>query len=143
MSSSATSSRCAGQTVSGDRCKNKTYHGQLFCFHHNPNNKNLSAKYPCDEGFNPYYDITDAVDAAGEQPPERARELLSELKNLVRKNREVFDEEHLDVLNQLRRELRDALDNGADQSIVMMVLHELKACACSKRALKKFIERES
>jgi len=145
MSSSATSSsRCAGQTISGERCKNRTYDGQIFCFRHNPKNKSLSTDYPCDEGFNPFYDMTDAAaDAAGEQLPERAHELLAELKVLIQKNREVFDEEHIDVLNQLRRELRQALDRGANESVVLMVLHQLKACACNKKALKKFIERES
>ena len=136
--------RCAGQTISGERCKNKAYDGQRFCFRHNPKNKDLSAKYPCDTGFNPYYDITDAAaDAAGAQLPERAHELLRELKVLIRKNREVFDAEHIDVLNLLRRELRSALSNGADESIVLMVLHQLKACACNKQALRNFVERES
>ena len=143
MSLSATS-RCVGRTISGEQCKNKTYNGELFCFRHNPQNKNLSTEYPCDEGFNPYYDMTDAAaDAAGEKLPQKARELLSELKLLIRKKRDVFDVEHLDVLNSLRRELRQALMNGADQSIVLMILHELRACACNKKALKKFIERES
>jgi len=145
MSSPATSSsRCAGQTISGERCKNRTYDGQIFCFRHNPQNKSLSTDYPCDEGFNPHYGMTDAAaEAAGEKFPERARELLVELKLLIRKNREVFDEEHSNILHQLRLELRQALDRGANESVVLMVLHQLKACACNKRALKKFIERES
>ena len=143
-SSAATSTRCAGRTISGERCKNKAFDGQRFCFRHTPANKDLSTDFPCDEGFNPYYDMTDAAaDAAGAQLPERAHELLAELKLLTRKNREVFDEEHIDVLNSLRRELRRALEDGADESIVLMVLHQLKACACSKKSLKKFIERES
>ena len=140
MSLSATS-RCVGRTISGEQCKNKTYNCELFCFRHNPQNKNLSTEYPCDEGFNPYCDVT-AADA-NEQLPERARELLAELKMLIRKKREVFDTEHLSVLNQLRRELRNALDRGVDESIVLIVLQQLKACACSKKALQKFIERES
>ena len=142
--SSTTSSRCAGQTTSGERCKNKAYDGQLFCFRHSTQNKNLSMEFPCDAGFNPYYDMTDAAaDAADQQLPKRARALLDELKIIIRKNREVFDAEHLDVLNQLRRELRGALDRGANESIVLKVLHELRACACSKKALKDFVERES
>ena len=142
--SSTTSSRCAGQTISGERCKNKAFDGQLFCFRHSTQNKNLSTEFPCDEGFNPYYDMTDAAaDAAHQQLPEKARDLLDELKVLIRKNREVFDAEHLDVLNQLRRELRGALDHGADESVVLMVLHELRACACSKKALKEFVKLES
>jgi len=138
----ASSSRCAGQTISGQRCKNKTFDGQTFCFRHNPNNKSLSTDYPCDEGFNPH--MTDAAaESAGEKLPERARELLTELKILIRKKREVFDEEHISVLNSIRRELRQALDRGANESVVLLVLHQLKACACSKKALKNFIERES
>jgi len=139
MSSSATS-RCEGRTISGEQCKNKIYNGQIFCFRHNPQNKNLSTE--CDEGFNPYYDVTDAATDAAKLP-ERARELLAELKMLIRKKREVFDAEHRSVLNQIRRELRDALDRGADESIVLIVLRQLKACACSRKALEKFIERES
>ena len=137
-------SRCAGQTISGQRCKNKTFDGQTFCFRHNPNNKNLATKYPCDEGFNSFYSMTDAAaEAAGEKLPQKARDLLTELKVLIRKKREVFDNEHISVLNAIRRELRQALDGGANESVVSMVLHQLKACACNKKALKKFIERES
>jgi len=137
-------SRCAGQTISGQRCKNKTFDGQTFCFRHNPNNKSLSVDYPCDEGVNPYYDITDAAaEAAGEKLPQKARDLLTELKLLIRKKREVFDEEHISVLNSIRRELRQALDRGANEGVVLLILHQLRACACSKKALKKFIERES
>ena len=140
----ASSSRCAGQTVAGERCKNKTFDGQTFCFRHNPNNKSLSVDYPCDEGVNPYYDITDAAaEAAGEKLPQKARDLLTELKLLIRKKREVFDEEHISVLNSIRRELRQALDRGANEGVVLLVLHQLRACACNKKALQKFIEHES
>jgi len=138
------SSRCAGQTISGERCKNKTFDGQTFCFRHNPNNKNLATKYPCDEGFNSFYSMTDAAaEAAGEKLPQKARDLLTELKVLIRKKREVFDNEHISVLNAIRRELRQALDRGANEGVVLLVLHQLRACACNKKALQKFIERES
>jgi len=135
--------RCAGRTIKGESCNNRVFDGERFCFRHTPKNGNLTPRNISEdeelEGFNSYYDKVDDV----QRLPPSAGLALRELKTLTRKKRHAFDNEHLELLNDLRRELRDALENGADESLVLVALHELGACACSKSALKKFVEQES
>ena len=108
-----------------------------FCFRRHTPKTGISRLEILAKTRNSYYDNVDDV----QRLPPSAGLALREPKTLIQKKRHAFDKEHLELLNDLRRELRDALENGADESLVLVALHELGACACCKSALK-FVEGE-
>jgi len=120
------------------RRRNKAFDGSAYCHLHKKENADLGCG---GDGFNPF-----STPVSTKELPKKVTLALRELKVLIRRRSYEFDDGHIELLDEVREELRLAIENGtADESALLIILQDLQACACNKAALAKFLrsERES